>query len=76
MSVKYQITLPQDLFVELKVVAARHRIPLAEFIRETMTERLRQSKQTSAKDPFASITGILDEAPADLSERVDEILYQ
>jgi hypothetical protein len=76
MSVKYQITLPVDLYVELKATSARRGMPLAEFIRETMEERLRREGQSCETNPFASITGILNQAPSDLSERVDEILYQ
>lgn len=39
MSVKFQITLPDGLAVELKRAAARENKPLAQLIRETMEER-------------------------------------
>jgi len=76
MSVKFQITLPGDLAVELKQAAAREKLPLAQFIRETMVIRLRQPRAASGGDPFASITGLVDAPDTDLSESVDEILYK
>ncbi|MGA3072476.1 MAG: hypothetical protein ABSG56_02175 [Bryobacteraceae bacterium] len=75
MSVKFQITLPGDLAVELKQAAAREKLPLAQFIRETMVIRLRQPRAASGGDPFASITALVDAPDTDLSESVDEILY-
>lgn len=75
MSQKFQITLPEDLAAELKQEAARQGIPLAEFIRQTMRERLLVAA-VSQRDPLASITGIVDGAETDLSSRVDEILYR
>ena len=74
-SVKFQITLPDDLAAELRSVAARMRIPLAQLIRDTMRRELRQSKWEADDDPFASITGIVDSDETDLSSRIDEILY-
>ena len=53
MSVKFQITLPGDLAVELKQAASREKLPLAQFIRETMVIRLRQPRAASGGDPFA-----------------------
>jgi hypothetical protein len=76
MSVKFQITLPGDLAVELKQAASRERLPLAQFIRETMVIRLREKRPSSGGDPFASITNLVDAPDTDLSESVDEILYK
>lgn len=76
MSVKFQVTLPDDLAIELKTAAAKRKLPLAEFIRETMQQKLREAKKAGpSKDLFSSITGILDCPDTDLSSRVDEILY-
>jgi metal-responsive CopG/Arc/MetJ family transcriptional regulator len=75
MSVKFQITLPDDLAVALKRAAVREKVPLAQLIRETMKARLRERKSTAKGDPFASIDGIVDSEETDLSSRVDEILY-
>ena len=70
------MTLPDELAFQLKEAAARLRIPLAQFIRETMEEKLRQAKPDEPpRDPFASIRGIVDSPETDLSTRVDEILY-
>ena len=77
MSVKFQITLPDDLASVLKKTAEKRKMPLAEFIRETMQRRLQQDRDArSSADPFASITGILESPETDLSSRVDEILYK
>lgn len=78
MSVKYQITLPDDLAVELKSTAARLRIPLAQFIRETVEERLRREHSHTSQDPLGWLDAIAATNPADetdLSTRVDEVLY-
>jgi len=75
-SVKFQITLPDDLALALKQAASREKLPLAQFIRETMESRLRQRRSVGSGDPFASITGLVDAPDTDLSERVDEILYK
>jgi len=75
MSVKFQITLPDDLALALKREAARSKVPLAQLIRETMEGRLRQKLQPGS-DPFASITDLVDAADTDLSERIDDILYR
>lgn len=76
MSIKFQITLPDDLALDLKRAAARNKMPLAQFIRETMEARLRQPNSTPGGDPFAAITDLVDAPDTDLSERIDEILYQ
>jgi hypothetical protein len=76
MSTKFQITLPGDLAQELKQAAFREKLPLAQFIRETMVIRLRQRRPATGGDPFASITDLADAPDTDLSERVDEILYK
>ena len=78
MSMKFQITLPDELAIDLKQTAARMKIPLAQFIRETMEEKLRvtrMNRNKSAKHPLANIIGLIDEGP-DLAARVDEILYR
>jgi hypothetical protein len=78
-SVKYQITLPDDLALELKQTAARLKIPLAQFIRESMEQRLRATpgrRKTKSEHPLASIIGLVDSAETDLASRVDEILYR
>ncbi len=75
-SVKFQLTMPEDLAVRLKEAAVRRRIPLAAFIRETMEERLRaMDGSENSQDPFASIRGLVDSPETDLASRVDEILY-
>jgi hypothetical protein len=76
MSVKFQITLPDDLALALKQTAAREKLPLAQLIRETMVIRLRQTRSANGGDPFASITNLVDALDTDLSASVDEILYK
>jgi len=78
MSHKFQITLPDDLASELRQEAAQRGVPLAEFIRQAMRERLRQSRSRSRgnKPPLAAIVGIVNSDEPDLAARVDEILYR
>lgn len=77
MSTKLQITLPEPLLTEIKAAAAGEGVPLAEFIRESVRERLMacKSKRSDWRDPFTSITDLVDSEETDLSMRVDEILY-
>jgi hypothetical protein len=75
-SVKFQVTLPDDLALALKQAAARDRVPPAEYIRAAMAEQLNRQSHTDSVDPFASITDIGGEQDTDLAARVDEILYE
>ena len=77
-SVKYQITLPEPLAEEMRTTAARLKVPLAQFIRETMEDKLRELKSRKRKaGPMdwmkGMATGIKD---TDLASRIDEILYK
>ncbi len=77
MSVKFQIVLPEDLAEEMKTTAARLEIPLAQFIRETMKEKLSALKAKPAKHkPLGWMIGLAKIEDTDLSARVDEILYK
>lgn len=76
MSVKFQITLSDDLALALKRAAARRKIPLAQLIRDTMEGQLRPRKTAPGGDPFASITDLVDADDSNLAARVDEILYR
>ena len=76
MSKKFQITLPEDLAAAMKSASTKSKIPLAQYIRETMEERLRQEAHKQSRDPFASITDLVDSEEPDLASRVDEILYR
>ncbi len=76
MSHKFQITLPDDLAEELRAEAAQAGVPLAELIRETMRERLRNPDVRSGTVPLAAVIGIVDADETDLAARVDEVLYR
>ena len=76
MSVKFQITLPEDLAAELKATAAALGVPPAQLIRETMEQHLAAAKTRSAQDPFAWMDGLAATEETDLASRVDEILYR
>jgi hypothetical protein len=78
MSVKYQITLPDPLAEEMRATATRLKIPLAQFIRETMEDKLRELKSKRRKDqPLAWMRKLRVDIPdTDLASRVDEILYK
>ena len=76
MSVKFQVTLPQPLLADLKRVAEVERVSVAEFIRQTMSDRLRRHGRGPKGDPFDAITGLVDSEETDLSKQIDEILYR
>lgn len=75
MSTKFQITLPEELAARMKLAAAGQGKPLAQFIRETMEEKLRRLKSPAPGDPFAWMDGLAGTDDADLASRADEILY-
>ena len=76
MSVKFQVTLPEDLATDLKTSAAKLRIPLAQFMRQTMEEKLEQIRSSGAADPLAWMDGLAVASETDIASRVDEILYR
>ncbi len=78
MSVKYQITLPEQLAEEMRATAARLKVPLAQFIRETMEDKLRDLKSRKRKErPLEWMEKLRVDIPdTDLSSRIDEILYK
>jgi hypothetical protein len=77
-SVKYQITLPETLAEEMRSTAERLKIPLAQFIRETMEDKLRELKSRKRKaGPLDWMKGMAKGIKdTDLASRVDEILYK
>jgi hypothetical protein len=75
-SVKFQVTLPETLLAELKQESANMGVPVAEFIRQTMGDRLRKKVQAPKRDPFEAIDGLVDSGESNLAARVDEILYR
>ena len=78
MSLKFQVTLPGELASDMKATAAQLKIPLAQFIRETMQDRLREIKaQRKSEAPFEWMKKLRVDIPdTDLASRVDEILYK
>jgi len=78
MSVKYQITLPEQLAEEMRATAARLKVPMAQFIRETMEDKLRDLKSRKRKErPLEWMEKLRVDIPdTDLSSRIDEILYK
>ena len=78
MSVKYQITLPEPLAEEMRAAAARLKVPLAQFIRETMEDKLRDLKSRKRKRrPLEWMERLRVDIPdTDLASRIDEILYK
>lgn len=75
MSVKFQMVLPDDLAIRLKHEAAAREIPLAEFVRQTMEEKLAAAPKKRKRRPLDSIVGAIHTGDGDLAARVDEILY-
>ena len=61
---------------ELKRESLKMGMPVAEFIRQTMDDRLRKTARVLNGDPFQAIDGLVDAGEADLAARVDEFLYQ
>jgi hypothetical protein len=78
MSVKYQITLPDPLAEEMRATATRLKIPLAQFIRETMEDKLRELKSKQrGHGPLEWMKGMAKGIQdTDLAARIDEILYK
>ena len=73
MSVKYQITLPEDLAFRMREATSSLKIPLAQFIRETMEEKLDRLRAAPETDRLASIRGLVEGGPS-WSTEVDEVI--
>ena len=76
MSVKFQVTLPEPLLAKMKRESVKRGVSVSELIRQTLEERMPKRHRAAKRDPFASITGIVDSGETDLASRVDEILYR
>lgn len=78
MSVRFQITLPERLAKEMRATATRLKVPMAQFIRETMEDKLRDLKSRKRKErPLAWMEKLRVDIPdTDLSSRIDEIIYK
>ena len=74
---KFQMVLPDELGSRLRSAAMRQRIPLAQFIRDTMEKRVRELESEGNRPHlFQRLSGMgAGIADTDLSERVDDILY-
>ena len=76
MSVKFQITLPEDLADKLRRQADQYGVPLAEFIRDTMRAKLKDLEQEGDRsDPLAKWRGAIKDEEPDLAAKVEDILY-
>jgi hypothetical protein len=65
-----QLELPSELEMDLQQIAAREKCPVNEVIQDAL-----QRFVTENTRPMPSWVGIA-EGPSDLSERVDELLFQ
>jgi hypothetical protein len=74
---KFQVTLPDEFAEEARIVAARLQIPLAQFIRDSMQQRLNELRQQkNGKARFLDrYSAVIDTGETDLASRVDELLY-
>jgi hypothetical protein len=66
----FQLELPSELETDLQQIAAREKRPVNEVIQDAL-----QRFVTENTRPMPSWVGIA-EGPSDLSERVDELLFQ
>ena len=76
MSVKFQITLPEQLLTGLKRAADAEKVSVAELIRQTMLDRISVRRRQPKADPFAGITGLVNSEEIDLASQIDTILYE
>jgi hypothetical protein len=76
MSVRVQVTLPDDVARELKREAAKRKMPVSEVVKEKLSDRAPHRRKSKADNPFAAITGLLKGEDRDLAARVDEVLYR
>jgi len=74
---KFQVTLPDDFAEEARTVSARLQIPLAQFIRDSMQQRLNELRMGKhGRQRFLDrFSGVIDTGETDLASRVDELLY-
>jgi len=73
---KFQVTFPDAFAEEARVVSARLKIPLAQFIRDSMEQRLKELRnQGGGRRLLERFNGAINTGESDLASRVDEILY-
>jgi hypothetical protein len=74
---KFQVTFPDAFAEEARIVSARLKIPLAQFIRDSMEQRLRELRNQGGggRRFLERFSGAINTGESDLASRVDEILY-
>ena len=74
---KFQVTFPDAFAEEARIVSARLKIPLAQFIRDSMEQRLKElrNKGDGGRRLLERLRGAINTGETDLASRVDEILY-
>jgi len=74
--IRTQLYLPEEITLELKLLAQQLNTSVAETIREVIAKGLPQIKKKKAKN-LDAIVGMVksDRAPKDLSENLDKYLY-
>lgn len=74
--IRTQLYLPEELTLELKLLAQQLDVPIAEVIRKALTKGIHEVKKKKTKG-LEGIVGMIksDKAPRDLSEKLDKYLY-
>ncbi len=76
MSVKFSLTLPDELMASVKFEAEESGESAAEFFRRAARERLERLRAVRpGPAPLSRLRGFIRDEEADLSSRVDEIVY-
>lgn len=74
--IRTQVYFPDDLYLELKTLARRKRVSLAEIVRAFVRRGVKQEKRgENPAEVFLKIAKLAGRGPADLSEKHDEYLY-
>ena len=74
---KFQVTFADDFAEEARMVSARLKIPLAQFIRDSMQRRMNELREENhgRQRLLERFSAAIETGETDLASRVDEILY-
>ena len=75
MMIRTQVYLPEDLHIQLKLLAKSKGVNYSSLIREGVKEVIKKKQKRTSKNtmPLANLVGALKYGPGDLSNHDDDI---
>lgn len=73
--IRTQVYLPKALYQRIQLKAEQESKPAAQVVRELLADGLIRQQQETTGDALMRVAAIGGAGPADLSQRIDDYLY-